>query len=283
MIRGKILVGLVIIGILMAPSVHSLKIEEHSGFSSAPSRWHDKGLHTGLWSVAKYANDDRELNIVISGKTVYEWLNILFDNCESMESFFERVESICGDALDPHEGNILCELPLSDRKLSKIVEKILTDNDRPTYLCCHHQVILLASAIKARFSHPYGSIYVLKSEYQDFLFYFNMGQEERVTMHVQMVVDKWNGDDTPNDVDKWEIDTWEDQYRVWEANHGWKYNSQMWTSDSTSGKMLTPIFALSKHPLQYPRLILIFILYFHYFLPDSQISLNKQHPYFFGF
>ncbi|MEA1904574.1 MAG: hypothetical protein U9M97_01665, partial [Candidatus Hadarchaeota archaeon] len=230
----KILLAIAIVGMFVMPMMPATKADNIT--FSVPHRWYDQKLIWWIWSVAKYANDDNEMNKVISGKTVYEHLNILFDGCTTMRDFFDGVENLCGDAGDPDEGNKRSELPRWKRRLSEIVETIINDDDPPTYLFCHQQAILLAAGIKARFSQPCGSTYVLKSGYGDFTFYFNMGQDGQLTGHIQLVVDKWNGDDAPNGADKWEMDTWEgppgDQYRAWDPSYGWGDNSKMWTSNS---------------------------------------------------
>lgn len=247
-VKGKVLLVLAIVGMFIMPMM-PVKVKADNT-TLATHYWHDKKLYAGIWSVAKYANDDAEMNKVISNQTtsmkVYNWLkDVLFKGCSSMRSFYQRMEELCKDARDPDEGNPSPDLYRWQKKLSVIVQKVLEkrDNQERASLFCHQQAILLAAAIKARFSVPYGSTYVLKSGYGDFTFYFNMGQDGYPSGHVQLVVDKWNGSDWFYDrknhtwFNKWEIDTWEDQYRGWISSYGWKDNSKMWTSTSRAKDM----------------------------------------------
>ena len=204
--------------------------------------WHDKKLYVGVWNIAKYANDEsywRGMNAKIEGKTVYQILNNLFLGCNSMYSFYQRMQNLTIDAWEGGINSPASDLPIWCKGL-KIITRTVWEKykqNKKASLFCHQQAILLAAAIKARFSVPYGSTYVLKPEYKDFIFYFAVGQNGQLTGHVQLIIDKWNGSDTPNGADRWEIDTWEgwkdkDQYRAWNENYGWGYNSKMWISTS---------------------------------------------------
>ena len=71
--------------------------------------WHDKKLYAGIWSVAKYANDEsywRGMNAKIAGKTVYQRLNELFaEYNNSMRSFYQRMQDLCIDAWENGRNN----------------------------------------------------------------------------------------------------------------------------------------------------------------------------------
>ncbi|MCD6448868.1 MAG: hypothetical protein J7L58_07530 [Thermoplasmata archaeon] len=235
----KVLLVLAIVGMFVMPMM-PVKVKADNT-TLATHYWHDKKLIWWMWSVAKYANDeslDIGLRAEINHKTIYRWLNIYFDGCSSMRSFYNRVQELCGDAWKNGVNDPPSELDMNKKSLYDIMKTIINDNDPPTYLFCHQQAILFAAAVKARYSEWNGERYVLKSGYNDFIFYFNVKFENNPLGHIQLVIDKWNGQDwfyyKGKWYNKWEADTWENQYRPWNKDEGWKDNSKMWTDTSSS-------------------------------------------------
>ena len=94
-----------------------------------------------------------------------------------------------------------------------------------------------------------------------------MGQKGHPSGHVQLVVDKWNGQDWFYDNEehkwytKWEMDTWEDQCRGWKSSYGWKDNSKMWTSTSRTKDMEEEAL---------PEFLKIDSIWYYYWLEENE-------------
>ena len=133
-------------------------------------KWHEKFIH-GIWNVAKFANEDVEL------KRNYERLIKLYERCKTYEDFFYRTKEFSISA--KYSGDALFY-----RKLGKIIDAI--EKKGMARLWCYQQAILMAAAIKARYSEWNGKTFVPESK---FMFKFWVGGRER--NHVQLVIYEW--------------------------------------------------------------------------------------------
>ncbi len=133
----------------------------------------------GIWNVAKFANDEKEL------LKAYDEITKIYDGCISYEDFYERTKEI----MQPAHGNSL----FFSRKISKITDFVLNamKKKKMAKLWCYQQAILIAAGIKAIHSHWDEKIRAYTTN-EKFELRFYVGRKER--SHVELVIYEWKGE-----------------------------------------------------------------------------------------
>ena len=187
-----------------------------------PHIWKDQYIGYGWWSVAKHANNDNEMN---ESDTWYE-LRQFFNGCATISDFYNAIVRDIGKAMNEEES-----MAGNSRDLSEIVDAAMQAmgkrNPAKYKLLCHQHAILFAAGVKAVYSEwdETRQRYVMWST-KDFKFIFWCG--DHGPRHVQLVIDVWKDDDTPNGAEYFEVDTWDHDYGAWTKTYLPK-NSKMWS------------------------------------------------------
>lgn len=139
----------------------------------------------GIWNVAKFANDEKELF------KAYDGIIKIYEGCNSYNDFYERTKEI----MQPAHANSI----FFSRKISKIVDFVLNGiGKKKVKLWCYQQAILIAAGIKAMHSqwNEKRKAYVAKEKFE---FRFYVGRKER--SHVELVIYQWKGKKTKISMD----------------------------------------------------------------------------------
>ncbi|MDD3492391.1 MAG: hypothetical protein PHZ19_02695 [Candidatus Thermoplasmatota archaeon] len=223
LIGGIILGGLVLISFLLIQMGHPAGDEEpasEDGFpdGSGTAKTFNARYETRVWknvnvkvlriSCSDICNDKEGIR---SGDTCL-LLREFFAGCRTPLDFYQRINSSTQDA------QIIPDIFFCF-SLEKLVSRFQAGD---TNLWCTQQCMLLVGGIKAVFSHWDDSLnrYVLNDGCGDFRIQFWESCDDMIfpyfPLHSQVVIDMWNGDETPMGCERLEIDCWSNYIGEWQ-------------------------------------------------------------------
>jgi len=169
--------------------------------------WIDKNIKVLRISSADIANNESSMR----QDNTYSLFCKFFSNCSSPLDFYERVNTFIGDA------QIIPDIFFCF-SINKLAHRVYEGDTR---LWCTQQCMLVAAGVKAIFSHWDNDIqrYVLYNSSGDFRIEFWESCCDMIypyfPLHLQIVVDMWNGNNTPLGYEKLEIDCWNNYIGEW--------------------------------------------------------------------
>ncbi len=182
--------------------------EDSGRGSSQPHIWKNNNVKVLRISSSDICNNELQMQ-----RAGCQFFRGFFDGCTSPLDFYTRVNTSTEDAQIIPDFFICFSL-------DKLVKRYAAGD---TKLWCTQQAMLLAAGIKATFSHwdPDLNRYVLNEDVGGFVIQFWESCDEMIfpyfPLHSQIVIDKWNGDESPLGYEELEIDTWSNYIGPWEC------------------------------------------------------------------